>query len=120
MRMNATWTVSTGSGGGRLTSASRPDFMCASLGARQPGRRDPAEIHPQALPPESESVGQSFELAERVMVVPHSTGDLVRITHLDAAVKLPERVRDERLVEVAGDERLKAFLVVGLPGQARL
>src|SRR5262245_46258431 len=84
------------------------------------GLRDAAEIQRQPLPPESQSVRQSLELTERVVVIPHPARDLVRIFELDTAMELIERVGHQRLVEVAGREQPEAFLLVGLPREADL
>src|SRR5262245_35279200 len=84
------------------------------------GLRDAAEVERQPLPPEAQSVRHALELAERVMVIPHTPRDLVRISDLDATVQLPERVGHERLVEVAGREHLEAFLLPRLPREAGL
>src|SRR5262249_50425347 len=78
------------------------------------------EVQRQSLPPESQSVRQSLELTERVVVIPHAARDLIGVLELDAAVQLIERIRDERLVEIACGEEPEALLLVRLPREADL
>src|SRR5439155_3721297 len=107
----------------KFTRASEAITQCELGDIGKPGAlglRDAAEIHRQPLPAEPDAVRETFELTERVMVVPHPARDLIGIPELHAPVQLPERVRDERLVEITGEQHLQALVRVGLPRHARL